>query len=343
MITPIDPTNEDSPRITLSAAYWIASAADKVILGESSFVGSIGVITAHVDYSKLDERMGVKVTIIKAGKYKAAGSPDSPLSKDDKDYIQSHIDYLYTLFVNGVARNRDMKAEQIINTEARVFIGQQAIDAGLADEIGTLGTAVSGMRAQVSTTKANIIQEEMTMDLNELKTKYPEVYKAVCDEIRAQVSAELDLKHKETLAAVEGSYVARISTMEATMKDQQTQMMAMQKDIAISKEAGIKAEAEKIWTEKLLASAISDHLHDKVRSQVKYGSFVKDGAFDVNAFSGAVDAEIKDWETRMESAASQTVLGGGYTVKVNVIATQDKEDDDAVDKMLAMVSQGKKE
>lgn len=324
-----------------SAGYWIASAADKVIVGESSFVGSIGVITAHVDYSKMDERIGVKVTIIKAGKYKAAGSDNAPLSKEDKDYIQSHIDYLYTLFVNGVARNRNMKAEQIINTEARVFIGQQAIDAGLADEIGTLDSVVAGAKAEAVSTKINanvIIQEEMNMDLNELKTKYPEVYKAVCDEIRAQVTAELGQQHKDALAVVEGTYTAKVSSMEAQMQGMQVQLSAAQKDIAISKEAAIKADAEKIWTEKLLASSIPEHLHDKVRSQVRYGTFVKDGSFDAKAFSDAVDAEVKDWEARMDSASQQTVLGGGY-LKPDAAKAEEKDDDEWVNGMIGKVNQ----
>lgn len=91
-----------------SAAYWIGSAADKIIIsGDTAEVGSIGVISTHVEYSEMDKNMGVKVTEIKAGKYKAAYSSNKPLSAEDKEYLQSQVNYLYTIFINDVATFRE--------------------------------------------------------------------------------------------------------------------------------------------------------------------------------------------------------------------------------------------
>jgi signal peptide peptidase SppA len=122
-----------------SAAYLIGSAADKIIGTQSAQIGSIGVITKHFDYSRRNEQDGVVETIITAGKYKAIGSDNKPLSKEDEKYIQERLDYFYTMFVDSVARNKGVSAETVLSdmADGRIFIGQQAKDAGLIDEIGT--------------------------------------------------------------------------------------------------------------------------------------------------------------------------------------------------------------
>jgi signal peptide peptidase SppA len=128
-----------------SAAYLIGSATDKIIGTQAAQVGSIGVITKHFDYSERNKQEGVTETIITAGKYKAIGSDNKPLSVEDKKYIQDRLDYFYTLFVDSVARNRDVSAETVLSdmADGRIFIGKQAQWAGLIDEIGTIDTILS--------------------------------------------------------------------------------------------------------------------------------------------------------------------------------------------------------
>jgi len=127
-----------------SAAYWIGSAADKVVAFDTSLVGSIGVIVAHHDYSAKLEKDGVKVTHIFAGKYKASGNGAEPLTEESTAIIQDRVDYFYTLFVDAVAKQRNESVQNILNNVAngKVYIGQQAKDIGLVDEIGGLDTAL---------------------------------------------------------------------------------------------------------------------------------------------------------------------------------------------------------
>lgn len=145
-----------------SAAYWWGSAASKVFIsGPMVNVGSIGVRTEHTDTSMADAARGVKRTIIKAGAYKAAG--DGPLDPKTLEYRQAQVDYLYSLFVDAVAMNRGVDVETVLKdmADGRVFIGQQAIDAGLVDGFATLEdliaqmsenpTAVAPLRTQAST------------------------------------------------------------------------------------------------------------------------------------------------------------------------------------------------
>ncbi len=122
-----------------SGAYWVGSAADKVyISGDTTAVGSIGVIARHLDYSKYLDMQGVKSTEIKAGKYKGIGSEYKPLSDDDKAVIQADIDYVYSTFVNSVAEHRGLSVDNLDEwAEARVFRGKQAIEAGLVDGVAT--------------------------------------------------------------------------------------------------------------------------------------------------------------------------------------------------------------
>ena len=133
-----------------SAAYWIASSADMIyISGETPIVGSIGVVTAHVDYSGYEEKLGVKTTEIYAGKYKRIASEYSPLSAEGKQYLQEQVDYLYSIFVNKVSTNRSslfIPDEGIIPwADGKIFTGFQAKDAGLVDGVSTRDSIIASM------------------------------------------------------------------------------------------------------------------------------------------------------------------------------------------------------
>lgn len=126
-----------------SAAYWIGAATDMIyISGETPMVGSIGVVTAHVDYSKYEEKIGVKTTEIYAGKYKRIASEYNPLSQDGRQYLQGQVDYLYSIFADKVASYRKdilsiPESGPIPWAEGEIFTGNQAIVAGLVDGVST--------------------------------------------------------------------------------------------------------------------------------------------------------------------------------------------------------------
>lgn len=126
-----------------SAAYSIASVADKIIVSRTGGVGSIGVLTSHVSVEEAYKKLGIEVTYIFAGKHKVDGNPFEALSPDVKARIQSRIDELYDVFVSSVARNRDMEEKAIRKTEALTFTATQALDNGLADAIGSLDDATA--------------------------------------------------------------------------------------------------------------------------------------------------------------------------------------------------------
>lgn len=131
-----------------SAVYWIGSAAHQAYnSSDTTVVGSIGVLTRHTDFSKMDEKAGIKRTYLYAGKYKVVGAGNKPLSKDDEAIIQTELDYLYSIFVNAVAKHRGVDVQVVLDdmAEGRVFTGQQAIDAGLVDGVATMDGLIAAL------------------------------------------------------------------------------------------------------------------------------------------------------------------------------------------------------
>ena len=118
-----------------SAAYSLASAADKISMTRTSGVGSIGVVTSHVDLSGMMEKNGVKVTFVYAGAHKVDGNPYQELPDDVKNRMQARIDSMYDIFVSTVARNRGVDEQAIRDTEALTYSAPDAITAHLADEV----------------------------------------------------------------------------------------------------------------------------------------------------------------------------------------------------------------
>jgi signal peptide peptidase SppA len=133
-----------------SAGYIIASAATHITLARTGGVGSIGIITMHCDMSRALTAAGLAVTIIQYGAQKADGRPELPLSKEALARVQADIDTMGDLFVNTVARNRNLKPDFVKQTEAGTFLGQAAVDAGLADAVMTPDAAMAELLASLA-------------------------------------------------------------------------------------------------------------------------------------------------------------------------------------------------
>jgi signal peptide peptidase SppA len=134
----------------MSAAYWVASAAEEIyISSETAMTGSIGVVTRHIDVSRAEDKVGIKTTEVFSGKYKRVASEFAPLTDEGKAHLQALTDDIYAVFVNDVARNRGVSAEQALErmAEGRVFVGRKAIDAGLADGVSTIDALVQDLVA----------------------------------------------------------------------------------------------------------------------------------------------------------------------------------------------------
>ena len=127
----------------MSAGYALACAAEKIWLPQMGAVGSIGVVCAHVDMSKADEKEGLKWTYIYAGDHKTDGNPHEPLSGGAKALIQADVDSINGAFLALVADARGLTIEGVRNMQARSYRCKDAIAIGLADKRGTVAECVN--------------------------------------------------------------------------------------------------------------------------------------------------------------------------------------------------------
>ena len=124
-----------------SAAYALSSACTSIIATPSSYVGSIGVVSTHFSVEAMYRQNGVEVTHIQAGDKKTDGTPYKNLTESARKDIKQNVDEIYEQFVALVARNRNMDAAAIINTQAATYSAAQAKQLGLIDEIMTVKEA----------------------------------------------------------------------------------------------------------------------------------------------------------------------------------------------------------
>nr|WP_247376132.1 signal peptide peptidase SppA [Halorientalis brevis] len=148
------PTIAYATDVCASGGYDIASGCDELWARNGSIVGSIGVIGSRVNVSDLADDLGVSYEQFTAGEYKDAGVPLKDLDEDERAYLQGIVDDYYDSFVETVAEGRGLDPETVRDTEARIYLGEDAAELGLVDELGTrrdveerledeLGTAVT--------------------------------------------------------------------------------------------------------------------------------------------------------------------------------------------------------
>lgn len=146
-----------------SAGYALASAASRVVCTPSGGAGSIGVVAMHVDMSKALDSWGITVTMIYSGKHKVDGNPYQALSKDVKASIQAGVDKSRDAFVQLVAANRDLDADDIRATEAQIYRAEEAESLGLIDAVASPSEAVQAFLTELSGSNTKQLKEETTM------------------------------------------------------------------------------------------------------------------------------------------------------------------------------------
>lgn len=137
--------------LAASAAYWIASQANKIVGTTSGDVGSIGVYMMHVDLSGMMAQNGVRPTLIYAGQHKVDGNPYEPLKSDARDWSQRECNEIYRQFNHAVARGRGVSAEHVAQHfgQGRTFMAPEAKALGLIDTIGDSSFALEHARLQI--------------------------------------------------------------------------------------------------------------------------------------------------------------------------------------------------
>lgn len=131
--------------LAASAAYWLMSAATEALVTPSGEVGSVGVYSLHLDWSRWFESEGVTPTLISAGPHKVEGNPFQPLSDDAREALQASVDRYYGMFVAAVAKGRGVSVEDVRGTfGGGQLVGARAAQATrMVDGIGTLEDGIA--------------------------------------------------------------------------------------------------------------------------------------------------------------------------------------------------------
>lgn len=127
--------------LAASAAYWIGSQTDQLLVTPSASVGSVGVYMPFLDASAAFAQRGLFVDVIKAGRYKGMGLPGTSLSEEDRALLQERVDQIHTLFKTTVRRKRAYVRED--SMEGQVFFGTEAVSRNLATAaVSSMGEAL---------------------------------------------------------------------------------------------------------------------------------------------------------------------------------------------------------
>lgn len=137
-VSGMKPSAKHTTSLCASAGYWMASAITGTFTaGPTSVVGSIGVLQVHRENSKMMDDIGIKATVLRAGKYKAEVNSIEPLTPEAKARAESQLADVHALFRAQVAKGRPNLAAEDLNevTEGQTFLGKRAVQAGLIDKI----------------------------------------------------------------------------------------------------------------------------------------------------------------------------------------------------------------
>lgn len=140
-----------------SAGQLIASSASRRLVTQTARTGSIGVMMAHSNYGAALKTNGVEVTLIYSGDHKVDGNPYEKLPEDVRADFQTRIDATRQMFAEKVSAYTGMSVQDVLNTEAAVFSGQESVDNGLADELVNNTDALGVMREALDRRKKTTI------------------------------------------------------------------------------------------------------------------------------------------------------------------------------------------
>lgn len=177
-----------------SGGYYISSAADRIYAENGTLTGSVGVIMNFTSFQELTKKIGVTSQVIKSGKYKDIGSSHRLLTKDDKILLQNIVDSTYKQFLTAIIQGRTDRKDNYklpkknlpVSTlkkyaDGRVITGEQALQYGFVDNIGSIYDAETAIRELVkekfgleglSIVEYNTVSpfEEFFMSFSETKT-----------------------------------------------------------------------------------------------------------------------------------------------------------------------------
>lgn len=266
-----------------SADFWIASAADKLIIDETSRLGSVGTVVGVPKKGSDDQYVEITNSL---SPFKR---PDIE-NKEHYDSIVKYLDEMTDVFHTSLAKNFNVSKAHVIDHFGKggLKVGEHAVSAKMATRTGSFDSCVQEILDQVDSGKTFQVLDNLSeansqknggiMDIKELRANHPELVKMIEDETLQTVESEIsDLKTK-------------VSSLEEANAALTNSLVQKEKELSTKK-------ASEIFETAFENSSIPEKLSGKVFKDTNLDSFIgSDGKLDSNAYSASVDAAIASWK-----------------------------------------------
>lgn len=173
--------------VAASGGYYIAAPASRIIANPGTLTGSIGVIMEIPNIEGLMSKIGVKTEVIKSGKHKDIASVFRGIGKEEREILQNVLDNVHDQFITAVAEGRRMLRDDIKKiADGRVFTGEQALKAGLVDELGNLEDAIKAAAslAGIKGEPVVVTKKEKLSVINLLREGVPKELKEIFPSVK---------------------------------------------------------------------------------------------------------------------------------------------------------------
>lgn len=175
--------------VAASGGYYIASPATRIIANPGTLTGSIGVIMEIPNLEGLLNKLGIKTEVVKSGRHKDIASVFRGMKKEEREILQNVLDNVHEQFIKAVADGRKMLLDDVKKiADGRIFTGEQALKAGLIDELGNLEDAVKAA-AKLSGIKGEpvvVTKKERFSFINLLKDNIPKELLDICPSVKVK-------------------------------------------------------------------------------------------------------------------------------------------------------------
>ena len=133
--------------LAASGGYYVASACSAIVASQAATVGSIGVLSLHLNVRRFLAKHGILAEVFKAGRYKDIASPFRDMGAEERKMYQQLLNDFYRLFLRDVAAGRKQNLTRVRRwADGRIFGGRQAYTLKMVDELGTRKTALAALK-----------------------------------------------------------------------------------------------------------------------------------------------------------------------------------------------------
>ncbi len=220
-----------------SAAFAIASAADRRYISRTGSAGSVGVVVMHLDQSGWDEKMGLVYTPIYAGARKVDFSPHAVLSPEAMAVARESVNTVYDLFVSTISRNLGLSPADVRATEAGIYQGKKAVEIGFADSVLSWNQFIT----RISNRKyGGNMKAELEQLFNDMRERLTALVGGSQTEAVTKADTEKLVAAAEEAAKKEGFAAGKVEGLEAGRQEAQSRAMEILEACTL---AGLEKEA----------------------------------------------------------------------------------------------------